>query len=48
MCRIKHLYGAVLGAFGAGLLLGLLIPSGFFQTLLGFALIGLGFVLHLK
>jgi len=48
MCRIKQLYGAVFSAFGAGLLLGLLIASGFFQTLLGLALVAIGVVLILK
>ena len=48
MCRKTVLYGGILIAAGSGLLLGLLIGSGFLQLLLGLGLIGLGGFLILK
>jgi hypothetical protein len=42
MCRRNHLWGWVLIAFGAGLLLGLFLESGFFCAVIGLGLMALG------
>jgi len=48
MCRKIILYGSILAAFGSGLLIGAMIASEFFQTLIGIVLIGLGVFVLLK
>ena len=42
MCRKNQLCGSALVAFGAGLLVGLLLNSGFVSFLIGVGIIGLG------
>ena len=48
MCRIKRLYGSITASLGAGLLLGLLISSPFFQLLLGVFLVTVGVILFVR
>lgn len=48
MCRRQMLYGWILVAFGAGLLLGLLIPSGFVKCCLGLGSAALGVLILTK
>ena len=48
MCRIKRLYGSIAASLGAGLLLGLLISSHFFQLVLGVFLGAVGFILLVR
>lgn len=45
MCRKTVTLGLILGSVGVGMLLSLIIPSGFFKVLLSAGLIILGWIL---
>lgn len=42
MCRKNQLCGSALIAFGVGLLVGMLLESGFFAFFVGIGIMGLG------
>lgn len=48
MCRRTQLHGFVLAAFGAGLLVGAWLGSGFFCMCAGLGLLGLGIAVAQK
>jgi len=49
MCRQNHLWGCAVIAFGLGVIIGMLLESGFMGLCLGFGLMVLGFcILHRK
>lgn len=43
MCRYQQLWGAVMVAFGIGLLVGMWLQGGFLSHCLGFGVIVIGF-----
>ena len=45
MCRRNHLVALLMIAFGAGLLTGLCLESGFFSGCIGFGAVALGLFL---
>ena len=48
MCRKTVTLGLILGSVGVGMMLSLIIPSGFFKVLLSAGLIILGWILIQK
>lgn len=48
MCRRNHLWGCALAAFGAGLLIGIRLESGFFAGCLGLVAVACGILILQK